>query len=234
MIVRQLLGNNEVASERGSIGLIRQALAAGVALTVLASVADAATVVPLYGAPTTTIRPKPKAISGSKAGKSSKVAKDAKGKKDEPKGGPFGEMPKGPLQLVVSIASQHVTLYSNGVRVAQSPVSTGVPGHPTPTGVFSIIQKDRYHHSNLYSNAPMGVALHEGVLPASHGCILMSHDFAQKLWRVTKLGVRVFVARHELAPVDFAHPICSDQRPSRRSLPSPSAAPMDAAARRQS
>jgi hypothetical protein len=104
------------------------------------------------------------------------------------------------------------------VRVAQGPVSTGVPGHPTPTGVFSIIEKDRYHHSNLYSNAPMpymqritwsGVALHEGVLPgypASHGCIRMSHDFAQKLWPITNLGVRVIVTHHELAPVDFAHP----------------------------
>jgi L,D-transpeptidase catalytic domain len=130
----------------------------------------------------------------------------------------FGEMPKGPLQIVVSIDSQKVTLFSNGVRVAQGPVSTGVPGHPTPMGVFSIIEKDRYHHSNIYSNAPMpfmqritwsGVALHEGVLPgypASHGCIRMSHDFAQKLWPVTQLGVRVIVARSELAPADFAHP----------------------------
>ena len=130
----------------------------------------------------------------------------------------FGQMPKGPLQIVVSIGNQKVTLFSNGVRVAQGPVSTGVPGRPTPTGVFSIIEKDRYHHSNLYSNAPMpymqritwsGVALHEGVLPgypASHGCIRMSHDFAQKLWPITNLGVRVIVAHHELAPVDFAHP----------------------------
>jgi len=67
----------------------------------------------------------------------------------------FGQMPKGPLQIVVSIGNQKVTLFSNGVRVAQGPVSTGVPGHPTPTGVFSIIEKDRYHRSNLYSNAPM-------------------------------------------------------------------------------
>src|SRR5215467_4862069 len=130
----------------------------------------------------------------------------------------FGQMPKGPLQIVVSIGTQKVTLFSNGVRVAQGPVSTGVPGRPTPTGVFSIIEKDRYHHSNLYSNAPMpymqritwsGVALHEGVLPgypASHGCIRMSHDFAQKLWPITNLGVRVIVAHHELAPVEFEHP----------------------------
>jgi L,D-transpeptidase-like protein len=130
----------------------------------------------------------------------------------------FGEMPKGPLQIVVSIDSQKVTLFSDGVRVAQGPVSTGVPGHPTPMGVFSIIEKDRYHHSNIYSNAPMpymqritwsGVALHEGVLPgypASHGCIRMSQDFAKKLWPVTNLGVRVIVTRSEVAPFDFAHP----------------------------
>jgi len=130
----------------------------------------------------------------------------------------FGALPKGPLQIVVSIADQHVTLYSNGVRVAQGPVSTGVPGRPTPTGVFSIIQKDRFHHSNLYSNAPMpfmeritwsGVALHEGPLPgypASHGCVRMTHDFAARLWQVARLGVRVIVARNDVLPADFDHP----------------------------
>jgi lipoprotein-anchoring transpeptidase ErfK/SrfK len=139
--------------------------------------------------------------------------------RQEPKKDPgFGDMPKGPQQIVVNIGTQRVTLYSNGVQVAQGPISTGVPGHPTPLGVFSIIEKDRYHHSNIYSGAPMpfmqritwsGVAMHEGALPgypASHGCIRLSHDFAQKLWPITKLGVRVIVSRHDVAPVEFKHP----------------------------
>src|SRR5207342_2775141 len=126
--------------------------------------------------------------------------------------------PAGPLIIVVSIGSQHVTVYDNGTPIATGPVSTGMPGHPTPMGVFSVIQKDRYHHSNIYSGAPMpfmqritwsGVAIHEGVLPghpASHGCIRTSHDFAQKLWPLTKLGVRFIVARSEIVPIDFEHP----------------------------
>ncbi|HUD86239.1 MAG TPA: L,D-transpeptidase [Xanthobacteraceae bacterium] len=129
---------------------------------------------------------------------------------------PFGDIPKGPLQIIVSIDEQKLRLYSDGTQVAETLVATGVPQLPTPTGVFSVIEKDRFHHSNIYSNAPMpfmqritwsGVALHEGENighPASHGCIRMPHDFAAKLWVLTKLGVRVIVARPELKPVEIA------------------------------
>ena len=100
-------------------------------------------------------------------------------------------IPPGQLHIMISIKSQRVTVYSDGVLAAKSDVSTGVPEHPTPTGVFSIIQKNRHHRSNIYSGAPMpfmqritwsGIALHEGALPgrpASHGCIRLTQDFAQ-------------------------------------------------------
>jgi hypothetical protein len=123
---------------------------------------------------------------------------------------------KGVLTIVVSIDKQHLTLYSDGVPIAHSSVSTGTGGHPTPTGVFSIIQKDRWHHSNIYGNAPMyfmqritwsGVAMHEGVVPnhpASHGCIRLPGAFARQLWGTTKLGVRVIVTRGDLTPAEIA------------------------------
>jgi hypothetical protein len=129
---------------------------------------------------------------------------------------PFGAIPKGPLQIFISLDQQKLHFYSDGSHVTDQLVATGVPGHPTPLGVFSVISRDRYHHSNIYSGAPMpfmqritwsGVAMHEGVglgHPASHGCIRMPHDFAARLWTLRTLGMRVIIARGELKPVVFA------------------------------
>ncbi len=128
------------------------------------------------------------------------------------------KQPSGPLLLAISIGSQRVTVYDDATPVAVSAVSTGVPGHPTPTGVFSVIQKQRWHHSNLYSGAPMpymqritwsGVALHAGVVPghpASHGCIRLPERFAVRLWGMTKVGARVVITRGEAAPYEITHP----------------------------
>jgi hypothetical protein len=129
---------------------------------------------------------------------------------------PFGAIAKGPLQIFISLDQQKLHFYSDGSHVTDELVATGVPGHPTPLGVFSVISRDRYHHSNIYSGAPMpfmqritwsGVAMHEGVglgHPASHGCIRMPHDFAARLWTLRTLGMRVIIARPELKPVVFA------------------------------
>jgi lipoprotein-anchoring transpeptidase ErfK/SrfK len=124
---------------------------------------------------------------------------------------------KGVLSVIISIDKQQLTLYSDGQPIAHSRVSTGVSSHPTPTGVFSVIQKDRWHRSNLYYNAPMyfmqrvtwsGVAMHQGVVPrgpASHGCIRLPEAFARQMWGITKLGARVIIARSEVTPVAISN-----------------------------
>jgi hypothetical protein len=149
---------------------------------------------------------------------------------------PFGNVPKGPVQIFISINQQKLHLYSDGREVATTLVATGVPQLPTPTGVFSVIGKERFHRSNIYSGAPMpfmqritwsGVALHEGENighPASHGCIRMPHDFAVKLYGFTKMGARVIVARDELKPVAFADPHLFVHKVPTPPAPAPSAA----------
>src|SRR5207244_12835456 len=100
----------------------------------------------------------------------------------------------------------------------QAPLSSGPKGHETPAGIFSVIEKDEDHHSNLYDDAWMphmhritwsGVALHGGPLPgypASHGCIRLPYDFARRLFGITRMGMRVIVAPSDAAPVDILHP----------------------------
>ncbi len=153
---------------------------------------------------------------------------------------PFGAIPKGPLQIFVSIDQQKLHLYSDGVHVADTSVATGVPSLPTPLGVFSVIQKQVFHRSNLYSDAPMpfmqritwsGVALHEGENighRASHGCIRMPRAFAIQLYGLTRIGARVIVADPELKPAEFADPhlfVHKDKPPE----PPPAPAVADAA-----
>ena len=136
-------------------------------------------------------------------------------KESEPKA-KSQEVAKGPLQIIISIADQQISVYDDGTLIARSSVSTGVQGHPTPIGVFSVIGKELWHRSNIYSAAPMpymqritwsGIALHAGILPghpASHGCIRLANDFAIRLWRLTKRGTRVIIARHDVHPVRIA------------------------------
>jgi len=126
------------------------------------------------------------------------------------------EVAKGPLLLIISIADQRISLYDNGALIARSSVSTGVKAHPTPLGVFSVISKNKWHRSNIYSGAPMpymqritwsGIALHAGDLPgypASHGCIRLTHDFAVRLWNLTKRGTRVIIAHDDIRPEEIS------------------------------
>jgi L,D-transpeptidase catalytic domain len=131
---------------------------------------------------------------------------------------PTVQPPQGPVLAVISIAKQRISVYGSNGLIAQSAVSSGQKGFPTPTGVFSVIQKNRHHRSNIYSGAPMpfmqritwsGIALHAGVVPgypASHGCIRLTPAFASELWGMTKMGARVVVAPEDAVAVEFKHP----------------------------
>ena len=122
-----------------------------------------------------------------------------------------------PLQIVVSIGSQRVYVYDRLGLLESSTISTGVGGYPTPTGVFSVLDKEWQHYSNIYGAAPMpfmqrltmsGVALHSGMVtgrPASHGCIRLPHAFAVRLYKLTKLGARVVIATDAPAPAEIAN-----------------------------
>lgn len=113
--------------------------------------------------------------------------------------------PAGAVEIVVSIPQQIAYVYRGGTLIGVSTVSTGRPGHRTPTGRFAILEKDRIHHSNRYNNAPMpfmqrltmdGIALHAGELPghpASHGCVRLPLAFARDLFAVTEVGARVHI-----------------------------------------
>ena len=134
--------------------------------------------------------------------------------------------PTGPTLLIINLETQRAVLFRNGIPIAASTLSTGRPGYETPTGVFTILQKQVEHYSSKYDNAPMpymqrltwkGVALHAGYLPgypASHGCIRLPKEFARLLYGATTLGMTVVVTRipSTLRPADQI-PIASKPSP---------------------
>jgi hypothetical protein len=126
--------------------------------------------------------------------------------------------PQGPVVIVVSLPEQLVHVYRNGTTIGVSTCSSGKPGNRTPTGVFTILQKNADHYSSTYDNAPMpnmqrltwrGVALHAGNLPgypASHGCVRLPRNFSKLLFSVTQLGTPVIIADQNAAQSSVVRP----------------------------
>lgn len=135
-----------------------------------------------------------------------------------------------PLMAVVSLGKQRITIYDADGWILRAPVSTGQPGLDTPAGIYSILEKEEEHYSNRYDDAYMphmqritwsGIALHGGALPghpASHGCIRLPYEFAERLYGITKLGMRIIVARNDPRPVEIDHPALFQPKPVRSDL----------------
>jgi hypothetical protein len=119
---------------------------------------------------------------------------------------------------IIALAQQRVSVYGASGKIMEAPVSTGVRGRETPAGIYSILEKEVEHHSNLYDDASMpfmerltwtGIAMHAGALPgypASHGCTRLSYRFAQELYQVTKPGMRVVIVREDITPAETEQP----------------------------
>jgi hypothetical protein len=145
---------------------------------------------------------------------------------------------------IVSLHNQRVTVYDAQGWMLRAPVSSGQKGRETPAGIFSVIQKEAEHYSNIYDDAYMphmqritwsGIALHGGVLPghaASHGCVRMPFDFAERLFDATRLGMRVIVAPSDVAPLEITHPVLFQPKPGAGALAAARTAEADEAARK--
>jgi peptidoglycan hydrolase-like protein with peptidoglycan-binding domain len=146
------------------------------------------------------------------------IPAEAKKRQAKPAEQPIADPANGePMTLVVSLNNQRVEIFRGTQFVTSSKVSTGMRGYATKAGVFSILEKKRMHHSNLYSGAPMpymqrltwsGTALHAGIVPgypASHGCIRLPFSFAPKLFGITTVGENVVVAKDSVAPRIIEH-----------------------------
>ncbi|HWL20258.1 MAG TPA: L,D-transpeptidase family protein [Bradyrhizobium sp.] len=149
-----------------------------------------------------------------------------------------------PVMAIVSLSSQRITVYDAKGWILRAPVSSGQKGRETPAGIFSVIQKEAEHYSNLYDDAYMphmqritwsGIALHGGALPgypASHGCVRMPFDFAARLFEATRMGLRVIVAPGDVEPVTIVHPALFVPKPGAGAVAAARAAEADEAGRK--
>ncbi|MGL4397686.1 MAG: L,D-transpeptidase family protein [Hyphomicrobium sp.] len=128
------------------------------------------------------------------------------------------EVPKAarPLQILISLRKQRLRIFDGSREVTSSRISSGRAGFDTPSGVFTILEKNRHHVSNIYdAEMPFmqrltwsGIAMHAGVVPgyrASHGCIRLPYQFARNFFETTRMGGRVVVTQDETHPVSFSH-----------------------------
>ena len=154
----------------------------------------------------------------------------AKERKTSAKKDPYAvseRTPGDPVMAIVSLDDQRVTVYDADGPILRAPVSSGQTGYETPVGIYSVLQRNADHKSNIYEGAPMphmqritwsGVALHGGALPgypASHGCVRLPYKFAERLFGLTELGMRVIVARDDVSPVSISHPALFKRTPYR-------------------
>ena len=115
-------------------------------------------------------------------------------------------VPDGPVLITVDLQARTISVFRDGYEIGAAAVMLGTDDHPTPTGTFPILTKERHNVSEKYGNAPMpwtlrltwdGIAIHGGADVengyASHGCIGIPNDLAAKLFEVAQKGDKVII-----------------------------------------
>lgn len=109
------------------------------------------------------------------------------------------------MSILIDLSTQRATLTRDGQTVMVTKVSSGKKEKPTPPGRYVVTQKYTEWRSTLYHNASMpfflrlsctAVGLHAGVIPgypASHGCVRLPKEVAQKFYRIVPKGTVVVI-----------------------------------------
>jgi hypothetical protein len=113
-------------------------------------------------------------------------------------------IPKGPVWVRIDLTRQLLSVFRAGHEIGSAVILYGTDGKPTPTGSFTILEKDAHHTSHSY-DAPMpymlrltndGVAIHGSNVRegwATHGCIGVPLDFARLLFAAASKGDPVVI-----------------------------------------
>ena len=113
---------------------------------------------------------------------------------------------EGKISIWVDLRRQMISAFRDGHEIGTSVIIYGAEDRTSPEGRFPILNKQRHYHSRTY-DAPMpaslfitndGVALHGSPMSsrrASHGCIGLPVEFAEKLFDASEVGDIVEIIR---------------------------------------
>jgi len=117
---------------------------------------------------------------------------------------------KGKLVITVDLDARVISVFRDGHEIGTAVALLGTTSHPTPLGTFPILTKEKDNISEKYNNAPMpwtlrltwdGIAIHGSPVMngfASHGCVGVPDEFAEKLFAIAKRGDKVVITRGQM------------------------------------
>lgn len=114
-------------------------------------------------------------------------------------------VPKGEVWIRVDLKTQLLSVFRGGHEIGTAVILYGADEKQTPDGVFPVLAKIKDHKSATYNGAPMpytlrltqdGVAIHGSDVrwgAATHGCVGVPLEFAQKLFGQVTKGDQVLI-----------------------------------------